>query len=583
MRLSKLAVSSVLAAVACAQDADAAAADAVPSSQVEHPEFAPYTGAVTGFFEQFLDGHKWQKSSAMKNDEFSYVGEWAVEEPYVFPGFKGDKGLVVKSPAAHHAITTAFDTPINNKGKTLVVQYEVKLQKGLECGGAYVKLLSAEVNADDEGVEEFSSDTPYQIMFGPDKCGSTNKVHFIVKRPLPDGTYEEKHLVSPAHARLNKLTNLYTLVIRPDNEFDIRVNGNVVKTGNLLEEGLFKPSFNPPAEIDDPSDTKPANWVEEPYMPDPTQAKKPADWDEKAPFYIADPEAVKPADWQEDTPDYIVDPEAFKPEDWDDEEDGEWVAPEIPNPVCEDIGCGPWVAPKIQNPDYKGVWSQPMIENPDYKGTWAPKKIANPDFKLDENASDLEPIGGLGFELWTMQEDILFDNIYVGHSIEEAEAIGNATFVPKLALEAEEEKLTGPQKETAPWDTDEGVLSAVDMFLADPVSFVLERVLGFFEVFSKDPVSAIREDPVVAAASFALLLITSATAFGLLNVVLFLLFGKKKQSSAPAKKTKKSGDGPSKLTKADIVEVEVEAEAEAEAVVASGIDDGSAELKKRKV
>jgi calnexin len=223
-----------------------------------------------------------------------------------------------------------------------------------------------------------------------------------------------------------------------------------------------------------------------------------------------------------------------------------------------------------------------MIENPDYKGTWAPKKIPNPNFKADEHASDLEPIGGLGFELWTMQEDILFDNIYVGHSVDEAEAIGNATFVPKLALEAEEEKLSGPQKETAPWDTDEGVLSSVDMFLADPVSFVLERVLGFFEVFSQDPVSAIREDPVVAAASFGLLLITSATAFGLLNVIIFLLFGKKKQSAAPAKKTKKTGDGPSKLTKADVVEAEAEAEQAAETVVASGVDDGSAELKKRK-
>ena len=40
----------------------------------------------------------------------------------------GDKGLVVKNPAAHHAISAKFDKKIDNKGKTLVVQYEVKLQ-----------------------------------------------------------------------------------------------------------------------------------------------------------------------------------------------------------------------------------------------------------------------------------------------------------------------------------------------------------------------------------------------------------------------------------------------------------------------
>ena len=43
----------------------------------------------------------------------------------------------------------------------------------LECGGAYMKLLqeNAALHA-----EEFSNASPYVIMFGPDKCGSTNKV-----------------------------------------------------------------------------------------------------------------------------------------------------------------------------------------------------------------------------------------------------------------------------------------------------------------------------------------------------------------------------------------------------------------------
>jgi calnexin len=53
---------------------------------------------------------------------------------------EGDKGLVMKDVAAHHAISAKFDKKIDNKKKTLVVQYEVKLQNGLSCGGAYLKL-----------------------------------------------------------------------------------------------------------------------------------------------------------------------------------------------------------------------------------------------------------------------------------------------------------------------------------------------------------------------------------------------------------------------------------------------------------
>ena len=35
--------------------------------------------------------------------------------------------------------------------------------------------------------------------------------------------------------------------------------------------------------------------------------------------------------------------DAEKPEEWDDEEDGEWIAPTIRNPKCEEApGCGEW-------------------------------------------------------------------------------------------------------------------------------------------------------------------------------------------------------------------------------------------------
>lgn len=75
-----------------------------------------------------------------KDEEWAYVGEWAVEEPTVFKGMEGDKGLVVKNPAAHHAISAKFPEQIDPKGKPLVVQYEVKLQSMFtnNCPFAYL-------------------------------------------------------------------------------------------------------------------------------------------------------------------------------------------------------------------------------------------------------------------------------------------------------------------------------------------------------------------------------------------------------------------------------------------------------------
>lgn len=93
------------------------------------------TALKAPFLEQFTDDweSRWTPSHAKKDDaksdeEWAYVGTWSVEEPTVLKGMEGDKGLVVKNPAAHHAISAKFPKKIDNKGKTLVVQYEVKPQ-----------------------------------------------------------------------------------------------------------------------------------------------------------------------------------------------------------------------------------------------------------------------------------------------------------------------------------------------------------------------------------------------------------------------------------------------------------------------
>ena len=57
---------------------------------------------------------------------------------------KGDKGLVLSSRAKHAAISFALDRPFVFKEKPLVVQYEVYLQNGQECGGAYIKVITVQ-------------------------------------------------------------------------------------------------------------------------------------------------------------------------------------------------------------------------------------------------------------------------------------------------------------------------------------------------------------------------------------------------------------------------------------------------------
>ena len=48
------------------------------------------------------------------------------------------------------------------------------------------------------------------------------------------------------------------------------------------------------------------------------------------------------------------------------------------------------------------------------QGKWAPRKIDNPAYFEDDTPfSSFSTISAVGFELWTMSEDILIDNVIV--------------------------------------------------------------------------------------------------------------------------------------------------------------------------
>ncbi|PSN40860.1 Calnexin [Blattella germanica] len=334
-----------------------------------------------------------------------------------------------ESKAKHAAISARLDRPFKFTVKPFIVQYEVILQEGQECGGAYLKLLSHGKQTAD--LRQFHDKTPYTIMFGPDKCGNDHKLHFIFRHKNPlNGTITEKHCKKPKD-RLedpfkDKLPHLYTLVINPDNTFTVSLDHKVINEGSLLED--FTPAVNPPSEIDDPEDKKPADWDEREKIPDP-EAQKPEDWDEDAPSLIPDPDATIPDSWMEDEPEMIPDPNAEKPDDWDADMDGDWEAPLIPNPRCEGAaGCGPWKPPQINNPAHKGKWRAPLIDNPNYKGKWRPRRIPNPDYFEDKEPFKMTDIAAVGLELWSMSNMILFDNIIITDDVNVADTWAAETF-----------------------------------------------------------------------------------------------------------------------------------------------------------
>lgn len=325
-------------------------------------------GATVYFREEF-DTPNWEKrwvQSEFPGKEFGKF-EWTAGKFY--GDDLKDKGIKTSQDARFYGLSAKFeDNKFDNEGKDLVVQFSVKHEQNIDCGGGYLKVFDCALDQ-----KQLHGDSPYLLMFGPDICGpATKKVHAIFN-------YKGKNLLINKDIRCKDdvHTHVYRLTVKPDNTYKVSIDGETVEKGELEKDW----NFLLPKKIKDPN------------------AKKPEDWDDRA--KIDDPEDKKPEDW--DQPEYIPDPDASKPEDWDDEMDGEWEPPQINNPA------------------FKGEWKPKQIDNPAYKGPWVHPEIDNPDYVADDKLYRYPEICSVGFDLWQVKAGTIFDNILITDSEKEAD------------------------------------------------------------------------------------------------------------------------------------------------------------------
>lgn len=327
------------------------------------------TGKVY-FEETFGDGwesrwtpSKWKESEGTAGKWVASAGKWFADE-------KKETGIQTSEDSKFFGISASFDS-FSNEGKELIIQYQAKYEKDVECGGGYVKVGPKMADP-----TTFGDPTPYNVMFGPDKCGYTKRTHLIFSHK---GKNVLKKSDLPYKQEGEGTSHLYRMLLKPDNTVRVEIDREKVYEGSLKDDW----ELLQPKEITDPSDKKPEDWVSDSMMDDTTD-KKPDDWVEEK---------------------RIVDGSAKKPDDWDDEEDGEWEAP------------------MIDNSAFKGEWVAKRISNPAYKGFWEAKKIANPDYEDDDSVYKFADFGFIGFDLWQVKGGTIFDNIIITDDVAEADKL----------------------------------------------------------------------------------------------------------------------------------------------------------------
>jgi hypothetical protein len=115
-----------------------------------------------------------------------------------------------------------------------------------------------------------------------------------------------------------------------------------------------------------------------------------------------------------------------------------------------------------------------------------------------------------------MTENILFDNIYVGHSIDDAKALASESFDIKHSLEKAAEKAALP-------DEDE-LLDESLTFAENPVEFLRHKAFTFIALARVDPIVAFKTHPETGVALAGAIL----TFFGMLGALFGLVGSQQK-------------------------------------------------------
>jgi len=69
-------------------------------------------------------------------------------------------GLQTSQDAHFYAVSSRFPD-FNNKDQPLVIQFTVKHEQSIDCGGGYIKLFPSDLKQ-----EDMHGDSTYNIMFG---------------------------------------------------------------------------------------------------------------------------------------------------------------------------------------------------------------------------------------------------------------------------------------------------------------------------------------------------------------------------------------------------------------------------------
>ncbi|XP_038627729.1 calreticulin-3 [Tachyglossus aculeatus] len=348
--------------------------------------------ALVYFQEEFLDGDGWKKRWLQSTHDPNF-GKFKLSAGKFYGDAMRDRGLQTTENSKFYAISSRFK-PFSNRGKSLIIQYTVKHEQKIDCGGGYVKLFPSDVDP-----ENLSENSYYYIMFGPDICGFETRITHVILSSRNKYISNKKRI----RCKVDGFTHLYTLILRRDQTYKVRIDAKLVASGNINDDW----DFSSLGKIENPSSRKREECAERTHAENLSGVCKERD-------FFLDMIGRKTS---------IV---------------------ELPGKSM------------IQNPLCKSDLKPKNTDDQNYKEDWPQSEMKNEEHVTDFNNAVYENIGVIGLELWQVRSGTIFDNFLITDSEEYAKDFGEQTWGRTKGLEREMDSIqTKAELEKARQEEDE--------------------------------------------------------------------------------------------------------------------------------
>jgi Calreticulin family len=171
------------------------------------------------FSEEFNEDwvERWVQSSLPDFTSFALTPGWWSVNPE-------DTGIKASAIISQYAVSSKF-RPFSNANKQLVIQYTLKIEQTLECGGGFIKVMP-----EDFDQKTFGGGSTSLIIFGPDICHN-------IKRSLLSIRHKGRYMSINKNLTIldDHLTHQYTLVLNPNNTFVYLIDNLEILSGSVSD------------------------------------------------------------------------------------------------------------------------------------------------------------------------------------------------------------------------------------------------------------------------------------------------------------------------------------------------------------